>query len=396
MSHQIPERRALRPSRGTAGTLMSRRSFLGICGTGLCLITGAPLCAPRKSSAAPISMKGLIRTKLSPWYTTLEAGAVRCGLCPRKCVVDDGERGFCRVRENRGGKYYSLVYGNPCAVHLDPIEKKPFFHVLPSTWSFSVATAGCNLTCMFCQNWEISQAAPEEVFNYDFSPERTVEEAVRSGARSIAYTYVEPVIFWEYMIDTCRLAKKAGLLNVCHTNAFVNPEPLREMCTVLDAANCDLKGFTEEYYREMCGGALQPVLENLKTLKRSGVHLEITNLVIPTRNDDLSLVDKMCRWIRRELGEETPVHFSRFYPLYKLQGLPPTPVATLEKARAAALSAGLCYVYIGNLPGHEGQHTYCPRCARTIIRRTGFMVGESHLDKGGCAFCGRQVPGIWA
>jgi pyruvate formate lyase activating enzyme len=309
--------------------------------------------------------------------------------------VKQGKRGFCGVRENRGGKYYSLVYGNPCAVHMDPIEKKPLYHVLPSTWSFSIATAGCNLACKFCQNWEISQATPEEVFAYDFPPERIVQEAVRSGARSIAYTYVEPVIFYEYMMDICRLSKKAGLLNVCHSNAFIRPEPLQELCTVMDAANCDLKGFTEDYYRDMCGGQLDPVLDTLKTLKCRGVHLEITNLVIPTRNDDLSLVGEMCRWIRRELGEETPVHFSRFYPLYKLRNLPPTPVRTLEKVRATALSAGLKYVYIGNIPGHEGENTLCPQCGKIIITRTGYMVGAVHIEKGKCTFCGNPVPGIW-
>jgi pyruvate formate lyase activating enzyme len=337
----------------------------------------------------------LIGEKLSPWFTPLEGGAIRCTLCPRGCTVAEGRRGHCKVRENRGGKYYSLVYGNPCAVHLDPIEKKPFFHFHPSSWSFSIATAGCNFDCKFCQNWQISQATPEEVFSYDFSPERTVEEAVRSGAKSIAYTYVEPTIFHEYMIDTGRLARKAGLLNVCHTNAFINREPLRELCTVIDAVNCDLKGFTEEYYREMCGGRLAPVLESLKTLRRLGVHLEITNLVIPSRNDDLTLAGKMCRWIARELGGETPVHFSRFYPLYKLRSLPPTPVATLEKLRAAALAEGLKYVYIGNLPGHEGQHTYCPECGQAVVRRTGFMVGEMHLEKGKCAHCGEPIAGIW-
>ncbi len=321
---------------------------------------------------------------------------MRCELCPRSCRVEKGKRGFCGVRENRGGRYYSLVYGNPCAVHLDPIEKKPFFHVLPSTWSFSIATAGCNLDCNFCQNWEISQAAPEDVFSYDFPPERVVEEALKSEARSIAYTYVEPVIFYEYMLDTCRLARKAGLRNVCHSNAFVRPEPLRELCAVMDAFNCDLKGFTEEYYREMCRGSLQPVLDTLKAIRGHGAHLEITNLVIPTRNDDLSLVEKMCRWIAGELGVDTPVHFSRFFPLYKLLSLPPTPAATLEQVRQVALSAGLRYAYIGNLPGHPGQHTFCPGCGKAVITRTGFMVKKTDLRDGGCRWCGHPIPGIWS
>jgi pyruvate formate lyase activating enzyme len=376
-------------------SVLSRRDFLGLCGAGFCLLAATSVFAPPSSASARLARKGLIREKLSPWFTPLEGRAILCTLCPRECLVRDGERGHCQVRENREGKYYSLVYGNPCAVHLDPIEKKPFFHFHPSSWSFSIATAGCNLDCKFCQNWEISQATPEEVFSYDFSPERTVEEAVRSGAKSIAYTYVEPTIFHEYMVDTCRLARKAGLLNVCHTNAFINPEPLRELCTVIDAVNCDLKGFTEEFYREMCGGRLAPVLDSLKTLKRLGVHLEITNLVIPSGNDELTLAGKMCRWIASKLGAETPVHFSRFYPLYKLRSLPPTPVATLEKLRAAAFSTGLKYVYIGNIPGHEGQHTYCPKCGKAVVRRTGFMVGEVHLERDMCGYCGEPIAGIW-
>jgi pyruvate formate lyase activating enzyme len=279
---------------------------------------------------------------------------------------------------------------------MDPIEKKPLYHVLPSTWCFSIATAGCNFSCKFCQNWEVSQSSPEHVYAYDFPPERIVEEAIKSEARSIAYTYVEPVIFYEYMIDICRLAREAGLLNVCHSNAFINPEPLKELCSVMDAANCDLKGFTEDYYRDMCGGRLGPVLESLKAIRDSGVHLELTNLVIPTRNDDLATVEKMCRWIRKELGEDTPVHFSRFYPQYRLQDLPPTPVKTLTRIREAALGTGLKYVYIGNVPGNEGQHTFCPGCGKKIITRVGYMVKEKHMDGGRCDFCKTPIPGIWA
>lgn len=375
---------------------VTRRRFLGLCGAGLCVLTGGSLLAPVKNTHALGATRGFIGTKLSTYFTPLADGAVRCDLCPRACIVEEGGRGFCRVRENRDGKYYSLVYGNPCAVHVDPIEKKPFYHVLPSTWSFSIATAGCNLTCKFCQNWEISQASPEEVTAYDLPPERVVQEALRSGARSIAYTYVEPVIFYEYMMDICRLSRKAGLLNVCHSNAFVNPKPLEELCEVMDAANCDLKGFTEDYYRDMCSGRLAPVLETLKTYRKSGVHLEITNLVIPTRNDDITLVRKMCRWISSELGEETPVHFSRFYPLYKLRSLTPTPVGTLEKVRDEAISAGLEYVYIGNIAGHEGENTFCPKCGKRIISRIGYMVGDVHLKDGNCSYCGHSIPGIWA
>jgi pyruvate formate lyase activating enzyme len=375
---------------------LTKRDFLKFCGTGLCALAAGHLLALPKTSKAQLLKKGLIKTKLSPYFTPLNGGKIQCELCPTKCRVSKGERGLCRVRENRDGKYYSLVYGNPCAVHMDPIEKKPFFHVLPGTASFSIATVGCNFQCKFCQNWEISQASPEEVYNIDFPPESVVEKAKEMKARSIAYTYVEPTIFYEYMWDTGQLAKKAGLLNVCHSNGFINPDPLRNLCKVLDAANIDLKGFTESFYSELCDGELAPVLKTLKILKQEKVHVEITNLVIPTKNDEMSVVKEMCLWIKKELGTDIPIHFSRFYPLYKLRSLPPTPVSTLEKARAVALSSGLQYVYIGNIPGHEGENTFCPRCKKLLIQRTGYMVGEVHLKGGKCGYCGKPIPGIWA
>ncbi|MDZ4165748.1 MAG: AmmeMemoRadiSam system radical SAM enzyme, partial [Smithellaceae bacterium] len=355
-----------------------------------CFLFGFP-----KTSSGQIAKKGFIRTKLSPYFTSLAGEEIQCELCPARCRVAKGKRGLCRVRENRGGKYYSLVYGNPCAVHLDPIEKKPFFHVLPASGSLSIATVGCNFHCKFCQNWETSQVSPEEAFNLDFPPELVIKKAKEMKARSIAYTYVEPTVFYEYMEDTGKLARKAGLLNVCHSNGFINPGPLINLCKIIDAANIDLKGFTEDFYQEMCGGALAPVLESLKILKREKVHLEITNLVIPTKNDEMAGVKEMCLWIKNELGSDTPVHFSRFYPLYRLKGLPPTPVSTLDKVRAAALSAGLEYVYIGNIPGHVGENTFCPRCGHLIIKRTGFMVGEVRVKKGKCGNCGNPIPGIW-
>ena len=384
-------RKSVSPGRG-----ITRRSFLRSCGTGTCLLSAGPLLGLPWRAAAWLPTRGLIKTKLSPWFVPLKGNAVQCTLCPRRCVVPEGGRGFCRVRENRGGEYYSLVYGNPCAVHLDPIEKKPLFHVLPSTGSYSVTTAGCNLACKFCQNWEISQASPEDVFGLDMPPEAIVERAQEAKARSIAYTYAEPTIFWEYMTDIARLAKQAGLVNVCHSNAFINPEPLEELCNVLDAANCDLKGFTEDYYRDLCSGRLEPILESLRTYRRRGVHLELTHLVVPTKNDDEKTTREMCLWIKKELGADTPLHLARFYPLYKLRNLSPTPVATLEKARAVALAAGLHYVYVGNVPGHEGENTFCPRCKRMIIQRTGYMVGRVDLKNGSCAFCGYPIAGIWS
>jgi pyruvate formate lyase activating enzyme len=374
---------------------LTKRQFLRFCGASFCMLSAASLFGFPKVSRAQTATKGLIKTKLSPYFTPLAGGEIQCELCPQRCRVAKGKRGICRVRENRDGKYYSLVYGNPCAVHIDPIEKKPFFHVLPGTTSFSLATAGCNFQCKFCQNWEISQASPEDVYSKEFSPETAVKEAKESGAHSIAYTYVEPTIFYEYMVDIGALAKKSGLLNVYHSNGFINPAPLKHLCKLLDAANIDLKGFTENFYRDLCSGELNPVLETLKTLRREKVHLEITNLVIPTKNDEMPVVKEMCLWIKRELGADTPIHFSRFYPLYKLKTLPPTPVSTLDRARAVAYSAGLEYVYVGNVPGHEGENTFCPKCKKMVIQRTGYMVGEVNLKAGKCKYCGKPIPGIW-
>lgn len=375
---------------------LTKREFFRLCGISLCVLSSLNLFSPAQISHAQMAKKGLIKTKLSPYFTPLERGEIQCELCPHRCRVAKGKRGLCRVRENRDGKYYSLVYGNPCAVHLDPIEKKPFYHVLPGTTSFSLATAGCNFQCKFCQNWEISQASPEDVYSYDVPPELIISRAKEIGARSVAYTYVEPMIFYEYMSDISLLVKKAGLLNVTHSNGFINPAPLKNLCKVLDAANIDLKGFTENFYRELCGGELTPVLETLKTLKKEKVHLEITTLIIPTKNDEMSLLKEMCLWVKKELGAETPIHFSRFYPLYKLKTLPPTPVSTLDKAREVALSAGLDYVYVGNIPGHVAENTFCPKCKKMIIQRTGYMVGEINLKDGKCKYCGKPIPGIWS
>jgi len=373
----------------------TKRDFLRLCATGFATLSGIHLFGFPQPTHAQLAKKGLIKTKLSPFFVPLANGEIQCELCPKHCHVPKGKRGACRVRENRDGKYFSLVYGNPCAIHLDPIEKKPLFHVLPATTSFSLATAGCNFHCKFCQNWEISQASPEDVYSYDVSPEFVVNKAKEAGARSVAYTYVEPTIFYEYMLDIGLLVRKESLLNVCHSNGFINPTPLRQLCRIMDAANIDLKGFTEDFYHELCDGELAPVLETLKILKQEKVHVEITNLVIPTKNDDLGTVKEMCLWVKKELGSETPIHFSRFYPLYKLRSLPPTPVSTLENIRAVAVSTGLEYVYIGNVPGHEGEHTYCPRCKKMVIQRTGYMIGEVRLKGGKCGYCGKPIPGIW-
>ena len=377
---------------------LSRRDFLKACGQSalVCSSLGTLVDVLAPSPARALSLqKGYLGRKPSPFFTQLPGGNVRCELCPRLCEVGPGERGHCGVRENVDGRYYSLVYGNPCAVHVDPVEKKPFFHVLPASRSFSLATAGCNLNCKFCQNWEISQTRPDETHNYQMPPEAVIQHAVQNQCQSIASTYVEPTIFIEYMLDIGRLARKQRILKVMHSNGFINPGPLDELCKYLDGACIDLKGFSEDFYRDLTGGSLAPVLETLRGLKRRGVHTEIVNLVIPGKNDDTEQIRAMCRWIKSELGPEVPLHFTRFYPLYKLKSLPPTPVTTLEQARKSALDEGLQFVYIGNVPGSAGEHTTCPKCGAMLIQRLGYHVEVVALKEGRCRQCGRAIPGIW-
>ena len=377
---------------------LTRRDLLKKGGKGIlaCLALGAGLGFPSPSPGAVVRPeKGKLGVKLSPYFVPLEDKTVRCSLCPRQCEVDPGERGYCEVRENRDGRYYSLVYGNPCAVQVDPIEKKPLFHVLPGTRSFSIATAGCNFDCKFCQNWEISQARPEETFNFDLPPRKVVELATKTGCATIASTYVEPTVFIEYMLDTGKLAKKAGILKIYHSNGFIRREPLKDLLAVLGAACIDLKGFTEKYYREITEGELEPVLETIKAIHEHGTHLELVNLVIPGKNDNMEDIRKMCLWIKDNVGLEVPLHFSRFYPRYKLKHLPPTPIATLEKARKLAMDVGLHYVYIGNVPGHEAENTYCPGCHERLIHRIGYRILENKIKNGKCPVCGTKIAGIW-
>jgi len=377
---------------GLCGHKVSRRSFIQSSAATLALLS-----LPYRPSPAPAQEMsyGFIRAHPAAFYRPLPDGLIQCQLCPHNCEVLDGDRGECGVRENRQGQYYTLAYGNPCAIHLDPVEKKPFFHLLPGSGSFSIATAGCNLHCKFCQNWEISQARPDKTLNFDLPPEMVVAGARQTACPSIAHTYVEPIIFYEYMVEVGRLAKKAGILNTCHSAGYINPEPLEKLTEVLDAACIDLKSFEPQFYRDLVGAELEPVLETLKILRRRKVHVEIVNLVIPQFNDKPETLSRMCAWIRDELGPLTPLHFSRFYPLYKMLNHYPTPVSTLEQARALALKAGLKYVYIGNFPGHEAESTYCHQCGKLVIARRGYRLGEVHLKDGTCGHCGTRIPGIW-
>ncbi|MFB0566725.1 MAG: AmmeMemoRadiSam system radical SAM enzyme [Candidatus Aminicenantaceae bacterium] len=321
---------------------------------------------------------------------------IECTLCPRFCKLGDKERGYCGVRENIGGKYYTLVYGKACAIHVDPIEKKPFFHFLPKTNALSIATAGCNVNCKFCQNWEISQVRPEQVRHYDFPPSSVVNYAQKYKCPSIAYTYTEPVIFFEYMFDTSVEARRKRIRNVVITGGHINPEPLQDLIKVVDAIKIDLKSFSGDFYHSYVKGKLEPVLEAIKIVNRSDTWLEIVYLVIPTLNDRPEEIRKMCRWLRKEIGPDVPVHFSRFHPMYLVKNLPPTPVSTLEKAHKVALEEGLHYVYIGNIPGHKAESTYCPSCKNIVVKRVGYQIMKIELSGGKCRFCRTPIPGIWS
>jgi pyruvate formate lyase activating enzyme len=329
------------------------------------------------------------------FYEKRDSLAVQCHICPRNCVIPNKGRGFCNARENRDGVLYTLVYAHPVSMHVDPMEKKPLFHFLPGTTAFSIATAGCNLRCKFCQNWEISQAKPEEVNAAYLEPEAVIAEVQKSGARTIAYTYTEPTIFFEYMLDIAKLARQQGIRNVMHSCGYINEEPLRMVAKYLDAANIDLKGFSEEFYAKMSEATLAPVLRSLEILKEEGVHVEITNLIVPGYNDDPEMIRKMCVWIKEKLGADTPLHLSRFFPMFKLLNLNPTPVAALERARAIALEVGLHYVYVGNVAGETFENTYCPQCGKLLIGRRGYFVTENHIKNGQCEYCGYKIEGVW-
>ncbi|MBN1793852.1 MAG: AmmeMemoRadiSam system radical SAM enzyme [Candidatus Omnitrophica bacterium] len=320
---------------------------------------------------------------------------VQCTLCPHACRMRDYERGRCRVRVNQEGKLYTLVYGKPCAVHVDPIEKKPMFHMYPGSGSFSIATAGCCLSCKYCQNWQISQAYPEETRNVDLAPEEVVAQAMSERCRSIAYTYSDPIIFYEYTYDTAVLAHQKGLANILVTCGFINTEPLKEIAPYIDGANVDLKGFSEEFYESVTGGRLGPVLDTLVAMKDSGILVEITNLIVPTLNDEPTMIRQMCRWIAQHMGRQTPLHFSRFYPQYQLQNLPPTPLHTLQSAREIAMDEGLHYVYIGNIDDVQAQQTYCESCGRVIVGRSGYRVTQYNLKGDACRFCNTKIHGLW-
>lgn len=375
-----------------------RRMFLrGAAGAGLgCGLFGAaPPLQAEPLVDTPRSREDARFTVEAHFYDKLTGGKIRCRLCPRECLVGDRERGHCGVRENRGGVFYSLVHSRVCAAHVDPVEKKPLFHYLPGSLAFSVAAAGCNVNCKFCQNWEISQARPEQVPSEYMPPQRVAELAAQWHCPTVAFTYSEPAVSSEFLMDTADAAHRAGLRSIVISNGYIQPEPLREVYGRMDAVKIDLKAFTDTFYSKIVTGQLKPVLETIATLHGMGRWIEIVYLVIPTLNDTEAEFTGLARWVNAHLGPDVPVHYTQFHPDYLLKHLPVTPLATLERARSIALAEGLHFVYIGNIPGHPAENTWCPKCQRLLVERYGFEVRQMHIRDGRCPSCRQPIPGVW-
>jgi pyruvate formate lyase activating enzyme len=330
----------------------------------------------------------------SKFYINTPKG-VKCLLCPNECKMLINEIGDCKTRVNIENRLICIAYGNPCAIHVDPIEKKPLFHFYPGSYAYSIATGGCNLACLNCQNWEISQSSPSTTKNYDLPPKQVVEKCIENNCKSISYTYSDPVAFFEYTLETAKIAREREIKNVIVSAGYINEKPLKEWCNYIDAAHIDLKSFANEIYEMLNAGKLEPVLNTLKVLKEAGVWLEIVNLIIPSWTDDLEMIKRMCGWLTENGFENTPLHFSRFQPLYKLANLPSTPVSVLENAHDIAINEGLKFVYIGNVPGTLAENTYCPNCKKIAIARRGFRILENNIEKGNCKYCNSIIPGYW-
>ena len=326
------------------------------------------------------------------FYEKLEGTTVRCQLCPHKCIIANKKRGICGVRENRNGKLYSLVYGRPAATNLDPIEKKPLYHFLPATLSFSLGTVGCNLSCRWCQNYDISKADPYKVDSYEMLPEEIIQLALRTNSASISYTYTEPTIFYEMVYETSRLAHTKGLKNVIVSNGFINKEPLIKLSKYIDAANIDIKSYSDDVYIKYCGARLEPVINTIITLRKQNVWVELTYLLIPEINDDFEQFRELCKLIESKLGRDVPFHISRFFPMYKMSGHYPTPESELLKAYQIAKEF-FDFVYVGNINLKGFHDTVCPNCGASLIERTGYSV-KTNFTNGKCK-CGYNIPGVW-
>ena len=372
-----------------------RRDFLRTALCGGCALAGGAQAALAQGSPAIKASTGVSDTE-AQHYDKIEDKKIVCRLCPKECRVANLERGYCGVRENQDGIYKTLVYGRPCSINPgDPIEKKPLFHYLPGTQAFSIATAGCNVECTFCQNWSISQFRPEQIPSYDLSPQMTAEQAKAHGAPTIAYTYTEPVIFYEYMLDTAIAARKLGVGSVMISNGYIQEKPLRELAPNLTGMKIDFKGYSEEFYEEYCHGEMKPVLDTMERVRKLGLWLELVVLIIPTLNDSEKMLHDMCAWVHDKLGPDVPMHFSRYHPTYKLTTIPTTPPSTLDTCWKIAKEEGIRYAYIGNLPGHKAEHTYCPKCSKVLIKRVGYQTTMQGLRDGKCTDCEHPIPGVW-
>ncbi|MBA7629561.1 hypothetical protein ES703_37060 [subsurface metagenome] len=359
------------------------------------LCTGGLLCPFLVVNGRTYSRDSLWKWSKEAMFYTATPRGVKCGICPNECTLRPGQISDCRNRVNHEGKLYSIAYGNPCAVHVDPIEKKPLLHFYPKSKAFSIATAGCNFVCLNCQNWEISQTSPKKTRNFDLMPEKVVDSCMQYNCQSIAYTYSEPVSFYEYMYDTSKLAHQNNIKNVMVSNGYINEEPLKKLAPYLDAANIDLKGFDNDIYLRLNAGKLQPVLDTLITLKDNDVWIEITNLIVPSWTDDFDMIKRMCAWLVTNGFAGYPLHFSRFHPMYKLTQLPETPLHTLIKARDIALKEGCKYVYVGNIPGKGMENTVCPNCKEVVVERRGYTILKYQITKGKCTYCDTKINGLW-
>ncbi len=372
------------------GITLNRRSFLKrsfLC----CLSMGA---ISELFSSSP--QAGEAGDRKAMFFKKVEGNLLQCELCFRRCLIPEGQRGFCRVRENQKGELRSLVYGRPVGLQIDPIELEPMYHMVPGHKNLCVYTASCNFRCKHCQNWSISQSAPEQIRALKSTPKEIVEETLKQGCQSISHSINEPTVFYEMMAEVAQIAKKKGLLTLCHTNGGIARAPMIELLKFLDGVTVDLKSFSPKFYQDISEAKLEPVLETLKTIREFGKHLEIVNLIIPTLNDKMSDIRKMCGWIVHNLGRETPIHFTRFSPQYKMTHLPYTPIKTLEEAMEVAKSEGMKYIYVGNVVGHPANSTYCPKCGKKLIERTHFIMLKNHVKNGCCPSCNEKIPGIWS
>jgi pyruvate formate lyase activating enzyme len=377
-----------------AGSELDRRAFLaavGRCAGSACLACAwGPLVNDAQGGPARQF------TREVEYYERFPDGIIQCDVCPHQCMLSPGEVGFCRARTNVEGRHYTKAYANPCILRVDTVEKLPLSHFVPGEKMLTIAAGGCNLRCLYCQNWEQSQRPPDEQKTFHLPVKEAIESAKKKGIRVIGFTYTDPIAFLEYAKDIAVAARKAGLKVAVGSALHVNPEPLLDLAQYVDAFAITLKGFDEKFYREVCAVERDDVLAAIETLKkRTRCWFELINLIVPTYNDDLDQIEEMARWVHRQLGANVPLHFARFVPMYKLQNLPRTPVQTLEAARQTAQDVGLRYVYTANIAPHEGTNTYCARCGEQVIQRLGFKILENRLRHGVCPNCRRKLPGVW-